>query len=226
MTRETRKSVSRGGKRSKRSVRPRQMTTNTDHISLNPVEEEIVNEEKRDMVDEPIETNQETSQDSIEKVDTMVKINEIPNDEVKEENNSKEESREEDTKESVVNPPPPVNHQPSSAFQRVFPNTTPVTDVKKQKSSSSTLSMLQNPIIKYSMIGLGVLMFYFIFLRSSGKKTDASGPTIVDVTGSDNSDKKSVKNSINRVSSPRIVFGDLRKNPSLMVAPPMTPLVN
>lgn len=99
-------------------------------------------------------------------------------------------------------------------------------------------SFFQGPMIRYGSIFLGILVFYFLFLRKgSGKKnekgsTAPAGPTIVDVTevkegsssgGSD--EKKSVKSSVNRVSSPRIVFGDLRKNPSLMVAPPMTPAV-
>jgi len=84
---------------------------------------------------------------------------------------------------------------------------------------------LKNPIVKYGLMALGVIMVAGIIFGSSKAKTPSSGPVIVDVTETEG-ERKSVRNSINRVSSPRIVFGDLRKNPSLMVAPPMTPGVS
>ena len=106
----------------------------------------------------------------------------------------------------------------------------------KRETYQISSKLLQNSLVKYGSVLLGVIIFYLVFLRKDSKKSAASttaapgGPTIVDVTetsngGGSDDNTKSVKSSINRVSSPRIVFGDLRKNPSLMVAPPMTPAV-
>lgn len=97
--------------------------------------------------------------------------------------------------------------------------------VPKRSSMSSILGMfsLGNPMVKYGLLALVFIIVYMIVIKKS-KKTE-QGPTIVEVKEGETGDKKSVKSSINRVSSPRIVFGDLRKNPSLMVAPPMTPAV-
>lgn len=223
MTRDSRKSVSRGGKRSKRSVKPYKTPAASDYNSLNIMEGELELEEKREMnndsiepIDSPIETSIEKELEK-ESESEMVKINEIidePVDKI-------------DNEEPVVEPPPPAKHQPTSAFQKVFPsNTVPATELKRPRKDSATKTFSQSPMFKYAMIGLGVFMFYFIFIRRSSNKKNVTGPTIVDVTENPTDDKKSVKNSINRISSPRIVFGDLRKNPSLMVAPPMTPLVN
>jgi hypothetical protein len=86
---------------------------------------------------------------------------------------------------------------------------------------SSSMFSLSNPMVKYGLIVFGVIAIIGIFLGT--KKSSSTGPVIVDVTENADGEKKSVRNSVNRVSSPRIVFGDLRKNPSLMVAPPMTP---
>lgn len=101
----------------------------------------------------------------------------------------------------------------------------PVTERKVTKPSVPATMFGLSPTMMYGAVGVvGVILLYLIF---KGKKTSGAGsggPTIVEVTEIDGPKNKSVKNSINnRVSSPRIVFGDLRKNPTLMVAPLITP---
>lgn len=133
----------------------------------------------------------------------------------------------------VVEEKPIIETQEPVSRNHVFPEG-PV----KYRLKHSEDSLLANPIVRYGSVVLGLLLFYFLFFRKSNKgsnKPATQGPTIVDVTPSnpdkgaaddgDDDKKKSVRSSVNRVSSPRIVFGDLRKNPSLMVAPPMTPAV-
>jgi hypothetical protein len=113
----------------------------------------------------------------------------------------------------------PVTRKTSSSAR------TRTTSVPQRSSMSSILGMfsLGNPMMKYGLLALVFVVLYFMVVKKS-KKSD-QGPTIIEIKEGDSGEKKSVKSSINRVSSPRIVFGDLRKNPSLMVAPPMTPAV-
>jgi hypothetical protein len=89
------------------------------------------------------------------------------------------------------------------------------------KTETPSLFSLSNPLMKYGLMALSGFILIVFFLLS--RKPKPPGPVIVDVTETEGGEKKSVRNSVNRVSSPRIIFGDLRKNPSLMVAPPMTP---
>lgn len=113
--------------------------------------------------------------------------------------------------------------KPSPSNENIEPVVRRTTNRVQPSSSILSMFSLGSPMVKYGALALIFIVFYFMVIRRS-KKTD-QGPTIVEVKEGDSGDKKSVKSSINRVSSPRIVFGDLRKNPSLMVAPPMTPAV-
>lgn len=64
-----------------------------------------------------------------------------------------------------------------------------------------------------------VLLLYGLMANRGGKK---GGPTIVEVTeitGDGEKRSEKVTANANRMSSPRIVFGDLRRNPSIKVAP-------
>jgi hypothetical protein len=69
-----------------------------------------------------------------------------------------------------------------------------------------------------ALIGLAVIS---MFVFSKGTKKE-KGPTIVEVTDVKREERRSEKsegNVNNKMSSPRIIFGNLRKNPSLVVAP-------
>jgi hypothetical protein len=87
--------------------------------------------------------------------------------------------------------------------------------------SSQLSSLLSSSTVKIGLIAggciLGIVIFYMLF----SPKKKAGGPTIVEVTDVKIEEKKSNLSEVNnnRISSPRIIFGDLRKNPSLVVAP-------
>lgn len=82
----------------------------------------------------------------------------------------------------------------------------------------------ESNILRYTiMVGgalFGVIILYLLFF-SGGKKKSPS-PTIVEVTDA-KEERKSERDgtSNSKMSSPRIIFGDLRRNPSLAVAPPV-----
>lgn len=98
----------------------------------------------------------------------------------------------------------------------VAPRATIASQPKPQPPSNS---------LRYAvMVGgalLGVVVLYLLFFSGGKKKTP--GPTIVEVTDVKKEEKKSERDSTvnNKMSSPRIIFGDLRRNPSLAVAPPV-----
>jgi len=117
---------------------------------------------------------------------------------------------------------------------KVFPERKVVDPIAPRQTTmkvETANSLLSNKYVLYgALAGVLLLLSFFIFRKPNGSAGSATvkdapgGPVIVDVTEMNGKEQeRSVKNSVNRVSSPRIVFGDLRKNPSLMVAPPMTP---
>lgn len=95
-----------------------------------------------------------------------------------------------------------------------------IPDERREPLKTSSKSNL--PII-IGAIAVGCALILFLFMTRGKKKNDkgASGPTIVEVTELEGTKTKASVN--NRQSSPRIIFGDLRKNPSLIVAPMVTP---
>lgn len=133
-----------------------------------------------------------------------------------------EEPFEEDMVFESISEEPPIETVPTPKVIEAAPRYWSKVNASSPKKTTETFSqsILSSPIIKYGLPIIGGILFLFIIFKRSSKP---SGPVIVDVTESGNGEKKSVRNSVNRVSSPRIVFGDLRKNPSLMVAPPITP---
>lgn len=133
-----------------------------------------------------------------------------------------EEPFEEDMVFESISEEPPIETVPTPKVIEAAPRYWSKVNASSPKKTTETFSqsILSSPMIKYGLPIIGGILFLFIIFKRSSKP---SGPVIVDVTESGNGEKKSVRNSVNRVSSPRIVFGDLRKNPSLMVAPPITP---
>lgn len=133
-----------------------------------------------------------------------------------------EEPVEEDMVFESISEEPPIETVPTPKVIEAAPRYWSKVNASSPKKTTETFSqsILSSPMIKYGLPIIGGILFLFIIFKRSSKP---SGPVIVDVTESGNGEKKSVRNSVNRVSSPRIVFGDLRKNPSLMVAPPITP---
>lgn len=79
--------------------------------------------------------------------------------------------------------------------------------------------------LRYVVMVGGILLVLAILylLIFSGVEERIPGPTIVEVTEVKKEEKKSETNNTanNKMSSPRIIFGDLRRNPSLVVAPPV-----
>lgn len=129
--------------------------------------------------------------------------------------------------ESVEVPPEnKIPHNQVFPERKIVDPMVPRTTVNSSRTESST-GMFSNPYVLYGTLAAACLAVIFLFMRRSSEKPGqgpSSGPVIVDVTETAGKEaERSVKNSVNRVSSPRIIFGDLRKNPSLMVAPPMTP---
>ena len=101
---------------------------------------------------------------------------------------------------------------------------TPVENTVTKREPQVTLSKKSNMPIILGVLGVGCVVLFFMFMMRGKKKnnsTSSSGPTIVEVTELEGTKTKASVN--NRQSSPRIVFGDLRKNPSLIVAPMVTP---
>jgi len=263
MTRETKRSTTRNSKRSARrnansTKKPAEAEVEEKEIdnydSLNTSEQIIPNEEEK-IGNNNIEVSlpspsMESSQPDIveQNKEEMVKIEDVSTVEKEEKESSSPidnviESNTEELESTILKLRESKAPEPKSS---VFPSRSESSTIPpRHVAPTKTLlakepSFFQGPLIRYGSIVLGVLVFYFLFLRKgSDKKNDKNsaaptGPTIVDVTevkegssssGNDGDEKKSVKSSVNRVSSPRIVFGDLRKNPSLMVAPPMTPAV-
>lgn len=115
-------------------------------------------------------------------------------------------------------PQNPVRFQEPVRVTHVAPRPT-VSRVPK--TSPEPGSMLRHGIMVGGAV-LGILVIYFLFFGRKKKKS-ATGPTIVEVTDVRTEEKKSEGDNTtnNKMSSPRIIFGDLRRNPSLAVAPPV-----
>lgn len=205
--------MTKKGKRSVRSQRP-----SMENDSLNENVDNLVVEDKRTEEPEtPVMSNPFPESDVNEEVTaTMVNEEEVVNVE-EHDTDLAMDIPEYDLKPAVSDPefstPPPIQ------YRKNLPTGTVSAPVIRTESVS--MFSLSNPLMKYGLMILAAMIVIGVFFL--GKKPTASGPVIVDVTETEGGEKKSVRNSVNRVSSPRIVFGDLRKNPSLMVAPPMTP---
>jgi hypothetical protein len=182
--------------------------------------------ENTDSIEEKKDLEMETSSEDIRNEDVMETMNKDPNDDPEISSLVQEaEPTQEETFDSVAEEPalvPIPEPKPIETVPRYWNKVTPPSS-KKSFQESGPMSLLSSPIVKYGLPIVGGIILMFLMFKRSPKST---GPIIVDVTDSSNGEKKSVRNSVNRVSSPRIVFGDLRKNPSLMVAPPITPAVN
>jgi hypothetical protein len=96
-----------------------------------------------------------------------------------------------------------------------------IPDVKKD--NVIRVSKKNNMMFILGAVAVGCVLLFVIFMmmRKKGSPKASGGPTIVEVTELEGSKTKASVN--NRQSSPRIIFGDLRKNPSLIVAPMVTP---
>jgi hypothetical protein len=210
--------MTKKGKRSVRSQRP-----SMENDSLNDNVDNLVVEDKRteeveisdmnnnNLPEQPV-VNREENPETSETVNEEVVVQEEEHD-----TDLAMDIPEYDIKPAVSDPefstPPPIQYR-----KNLPTGTIPLPPIKTDSASMFSLS---NPLMKYGLMILAAMIVLGVFFL--GKKPKTSGPVIVDVTETEGGEKKSVRNSVNRVSSPRIVFGDLRKNPSLMVAPPMTP---
>jgi len=94
-------------------------------------------------------------------------------------------------------------------------------EIPHRGSTSQSNGMMKMAIVAGgAILGLGIL---FMMFSGKGKKKE-SGPTIVEVTEVSKEEKRSEKSDVinNKMSSPRIIFGNVRKNPKLAVAPPVS----
>jgi hypothetical protein len=191
-------------KKNKRSVR-------SQRSSFNPLNDTDLNPGFEDKREESFPENMDLRRDEIGAEEPELKN--IPEEEIK------------DLVEEVEVPTYDLKQIPSEpdvSFPPRYRKNPPTGPVHSQRSMSATsMFSLSNPMMKYGLMAMGVFALIAIFLGL--KKSSKSGPVVVEIKEGADGEKKSVRNSVNRVSSPRIVFGDLRKNPSLMVAPPMTP---
>lgn len=205
--------MTKKNKRSVRSVRP----TGT-YKSLNEQQENSEQEIKKDLMEnseEPVFEPTPTVEETLDEVtETPVESTQVDEDEEKYNTDLTKDIPQYNLKPIPETPSPrPMNNHRNNS------NNNTVTMAHKSQS----LLSFNNPIMRYGIMGLGAVIVIFVFMMFKKKKVTEGGPTIVEVKEKEDDEKKSVRNSINRISSPRIVFGDLRKNPSLMVAPPMTP---
>jgi hypothetical protein len=205
--------MTKKNKRSVRSVRP----TST-YKSLNDQQENSEQEIKKDLMENPEEPTFEPTSEPVEEV--LDQVTETPAETVQVDEDEEKYNTElsKDIPQYNLKPIPETPSPRTLNNHRKSSNNT----VTMAQKSQSLLS-LNNPIMRYGIMGLGAIIVIFVFMMFKKKKVVEGGPTIVEVKEKEDDEKKSVRNSINRISSPRIVFGDLRKNPSLMVAPPMTP---
>jgi hypothetical protein len=220
-----------------------------NHESIKEVDvvEDCVNHESIKEVDVVADV---VNHESIKEVDVVEESQEPKSTPLKEEERVLDNLLEKDTPMSQAPKSPPLDSveeeiPQTSASQEplntdkivhneVFPNRKSVDPIVPRqtilKEEGPSAGLLGSPFILYGAIGLASLLILFFLFRKSSPNPNTSnpapgtGPIIVDVTETAGKEaERSIKNSVNRVSSPRIVFGDLRKNPSLMVAPPMTP---
>lgn len=196
-------------KKQKRSVKRTPMFNPLNNINS----PEISEEKKESEMETPQEENVETRTDQ--------EVADIVNEDPELSTLVDEEPVEESMVFESIAEEPPVETAPAPKVIEATPRYwSRISSSPKKSTETFSQSILSSPMVKYGLPIIGGILFLFIIFRKSSKPT---GPIIVDVTESGNGEKKSVRNSVNRVSSPRIVFGDLRKNPSLMVAPPITP---
>jgi hypothetical protein len=197
-------------KKQKRSVKRTPMFNPLNDI----ISPEITEEKKESEMEIPREENLEMKVDQ--------EVADIVNEDPELSALVEEEPVEEDMVFESISEEPPIETVPTPKVIEAAPRYWSKVNASSPKKTTETFSqsILSSPMIKYGLPIIGGILFLFIIFKRSSKP---SGPVIVDVTESGNGEKKSVRNSVNRVSSPRIVFGDLRKNPSLMVAPPITP---
>lgn len=184
--------------------------------------------ENTDSIEEKKDLEMETSSEDIRNEDVMETMNNDLNDDPEISSLIQEEAEpsQEETFDSIAEEPalvPIPEPKPFETVPRYWNKVVPPSPKKSSQESGGPMSLLSSPFVKYGLPIVGGIILMFLIFKRSPKPT---GPIIVDVTDSSNGEKKSVRNSVNRVSSPRIVFGDLRKNPSLMVAPPITPASN
>jgi len=196
-------------KKSKRSVR-------SQRSSFNPLNDTDMNPVVEDKREETVQDIMDSSRDEIEVEEPELKN--IP----EEIQPSSEEGNE---SEPIMENPPyelrNISSDPDIPFPKYRKNAPTAPSPSQRSPISSSMFSLSNPMVKYGIVIVCLIAIFGIIMTA--KKSSGTGPVIVDVTENTDGEKKSVRNSVNRVSSPRIVFGDLRKNPSLMVAPPMTP---
>lgn len=197
-------------KKQKRSVKRTPMFNPLNDI----ISHENTEEKKESEMETPSEENLEMQVDQ--------EVADIVNEDPELSALVEEEPVEEDMVFESISEEPPIETVPIPKVIEAAPRYWSKVNASSPKKTTETFSqsILSSPMIKYGLPIIGGILFLFIIFKRSSKP---SGPVIVDVTESGNGEKKSVRNSVNRVSSPRIVFGDLRKNPSLMVAPPITP---
>lgn len=195
----------------RKSSQPRRSETthlplNTEEVSAEPTEEKV-----EEVKEEPMDTS-ESFEQIPEQIPEEV-IREIP-----EETIETEEPKDDGSGTGLPIPQNTVRSEPivKPSVTYVSPRPTVSRPVPKETPKPNML--------KYGvMIGgaiLGVLVLYFLFFSGGKKKT--SGPTIVEVTEvKPIEEKKSEAEAanVNKMSSPRIIFGELRKNPTLAVAP-------
>jgi len=135
-----------------------------------------------------------------------------------------EEGEEEEEPEVVVEKPSVDRVETSASIPappRSFPTVSKPRVVYTTQANPEPSGFLSPSTMRLGIIaGGGILGIIIIFMLLSGGKKK-KGPTIVEVTEVPREEKASKASEVpnNRVSSPRIIFGDLRKNPSLAVAP-------
>ena len=195
-------------KKSKRSVR-------SQRSSFNPLNDTDMNPVVEDKREDTVQDLMDSNRDEIGVEEPELKN--IPEEVQPEEEVAETEPTMEHPQYELKN----ISADPDLPFPKYRKNAPTAPSPSQRSPISSSMFSLSNPMVKYGLIIVGVIAIIGIFLGT--KKAGSTGPVIVDVTETSDGEKKSVRNSVNRVSSPRIVFGDLRKNPSLMVAPPMTP---